>query len=184
MIVQRLVLAEGLWTCPGCMATLESGGGEGAVLEHRDYCPEIPRGTEQSLVDKLRRNVREMQVVAERKNRELDALHMVWCDGGCAGGVHRWTDVKVTRELVETAERNTRRLKRWYRIAEFRMKLPGADAWMRRRQERIAAVTDLKLPAGELAVPGRGTGLPHLPVIRDPGTGPKRRGRAGGAGGA
>jgi hypothetical protein len=68
---------------------------------------------------------------------------MVWCDGGCPGGVHRWSDALVTRELVETAERNTKRLRRWYRCVEFRLSLPGADAWQQKRWRRVAAKTDL-----------------------------------------
>ena len=41
-----------------------------------------------------------MRQVLERKNRQLDALHMVWCDGGCPSGVHRYQDrdVLVTEE--------------------------------------------------------------------------------------
>jgi hypothetical protein len=65
--------------------------------------------------------IRQMQVALERKNRLLDALHLVWCDGGCRSGVHRWTDELVTGELVELAERNTRRLRRWYDAVKFRL---------------------------------------------------------------
>lgn len=50
----------------------------------------------------------------EEKNRALDALHLVWCSGGCAGGAHRYTDEPVTRQLVEAAEANTKRLREWY----------------------------------------------------------------------
>lgn len=48
------------------------------------------------------------------RNLELDALHYVWCDGGCKGGVHRWSDGEVTEELVQLAERNTARLRSWF----------------------------------------------------------------------
>jgi hypothetical protein len=111
--------------------------------------------TEAGLREKLRRQasvIREQQVVLERKNRELDALHYVWCDGACASGVHRWNDALITRELVEAAERNTRRLRRWYRAVEWRMRLPGADAWQRKRYARAAAKTDLAVhtPIGML----------------------------------
>jgi hypothetical protein len=99
-----------------------------------------------NLEEKVRRQahqIRQMQVVLERKNRELDALHYVWCDGACSRGVHRWDDALITRELVETAERNTQRLRRWYRVVEFRLRLPGADDWQRRRYRAAAAKTDL-----------------------------------------
>lgn len=50
----------------------------------------------------------------ERKNKELDALHYVWCSGGCEGGVHRFTDTPLTAEMVAFAIRNTDRLINWY----------------------------------------------------------------------
>jgi hypothetical protein len=55
-----------------------------------------------------------MQEAAHRRNRQLDALHLVWCSGGCSGGMHRWTLAEVTAELVAEAKRNTDRLETWY----------------------------------------------------------------------
>lgn len=96
--------------------------------------------------------------VLERKNRELDALHYVWCDGGCRGGVHRWQSdrVLVTEELVERAERNTRRLRRWYDSVKFKYETYGpepfnpsrqytstASEWHRQYALRAALKTDL-----------------------------------------
>lgn len=49
-----------------------------------------------------------------RRNLQLDALHFVWCNGGCPTGVHRHTDAPVTEELVAEAERNTSRLRTWW----------------------------------------------------------------------
>jgi hypothetical protein len=87
----------------------------------------------------------------ERKNRQLDALHLVWCDGGCPRGVHRYQDddVLVTEELVAAAERNTKRLRRWYEAVKFRFETYGpnprdpsrqfpatASEWRRQRAER------------------------------------------------
>lgn len=54
------------------------------------------------------------------KNKELDALHYVWCDGGCKLGAHRYHDEKVTEDLVLIAERNTQRLRRWFENSEFK----------------------------------------------------------------
>lgn len=153
MIVQRLILADGLWTCPGCKARIEDG-----VMAHHDYCPEVPQGRERGLIDRLRGNVRAQQVALERKNRELDALHIVWCDGGCPGGVHRYqdADVLVTEELVKLAERNTERLRHWYQAVKFRFDTYGPDPrdpsrqfpstaseWHRQYAQRAAAKTDL-----------------------------------------
>lgn len=46
------------------------------------------------------------------KNLALDALHFVWCDGGCASGVHRYTDEPLTEEIVLQAEYQALRLRR------------------------------------------------------------------------
>lgn len=51
------------------------------------------------------------------RNRDLDALHFVWCDGGCETGVHRYDGAgpdAVTEEVVAAAERNTERLRSWF----------------------------------------------------------------------
>jgi hypothetical protein len=94
-------------------------------------------------VQVLRAEVRRMQIVLERKNQMLDALHYVWCDGGCPSGVHRWDDALITEDLVRSAERNARRLRRWYEIVRWRSRLPGADSWQKKRWARATAKTDL-----------------------------------------
>lgn len=84
--------------------------------------------------------------VLERKNRQLDALHLVWCDGACSGGVHRWqdSDVLVTEELVKLAERNTKRLRTWYDGVKFRYETwQTASEWHREYAARAAAKTDV-----------------------------------------
>lgn len=60
------------------------------------------------------------QKCLEEKNKELDALHYVWCNGGCKGGVHRYHKEPLTKELVERAKRNTNRLIDYYNNIEFR----------------------------------------------------------------
>lgn len=42
-------------------------------------------------LSRLRCEVTELQEVLHAKNLQLDALHYVWCSGGCDGGMHRWT---------------------------------------------------------------------------------------------
>lgn len=113
-----------------------------------------------NLRERTRRQAAEidhMRRVAERKNRELDALHLVWCDGGCGSGVHRWHGEKISAELVAIAERNTKRLKRWYHIVKWRLDhytagtetrlAPGfifkASPWHEEYARRNAAKTDL-----------------------------------------
>jgi len=72
---------------------------------------------ERLLIKRLRKEIHTMQVAAEKRNRELDAMHWVWCDGGCETGMHRY-DGKgpegITWEIVETAMKNTERLRRWW----------------------------------------------------------------------
>jgi hypothetical protein len=110
---------------------------------------------------KVKQQAREITHLAEvlkRKNRELDALHLVWCDGGCPGGVHRWQDESaiITEELVKLAERNTRRLRTWYNGVKFRYETYGPEPrdpahqfsgtdseWHRQYAARAAAKTDL-----------------------------------------
>jgi hypothetical protein len=92
-------------------------------------------------------DIRFAQEAAERRNRDLDALHLVWCDGGCPSGVHRWTDLIVTEEVVEAAERNTLRLRRWYESVRHR--LATGDEWQRVYGLRAAAKTDLLAPKRE-----------------------------------
>lgn len=138
MITQHFAIDDCILTCAGCGARLVEN-----TIAHHNHCPEMPAGRDANLIATLRDNIRQQQLVLERKNREMDALHYVWCDGGCPRGVHRWDDALITRELVEAAERNTRRLRRWYRTVEFRLRMPGAKEWQRRRWERTAAKTDL-----------------------------------------
>jgi len=79
-----------------------------------------------------------------RKNLELDALHMVWCDGGCPRGVHRYTDELVTEEIALAAERNTKRLRGWYETVRWRLKeYPKMSEWHDNYAKRAAQRTDL-----------------------------------------
>ena len=48
------------------------------------------------------------------RNREMDALHYVWCNGGCEGGVSRYVGEEITEDIVKSAERNTSRLRTWF----------------------------------------------------------------------
>lgn len=67
-----------------------------------------------SKVRELRALVREREDQLAEKNRELDALHYVWCDGGCRGGAHRYAEDSLTLDIVARAIRNTDRLVQWY----------------------------------------------------------------------
>lgn len=75
----------------------------------------------------LKREVRHCQDVLERKNRLLDALHCVWCNGGCESGTHRWSEKTITEEVVQDAERNTMRLRQWFEAAKSRRAVNGNE---------------------------------------------------------
>lgn len=83
-------------------------------------------GAQRLAIEKLRREVRMMQEAAERRNRDLAALHIVWCDGGCEGGVG--APETLDKATVEAAVRNTRRLVRWWNTARWRVNGDGRDS--------------------------------------------------------
>ena len=77
----------------------------------------------------LRRQLGFKDEALHRKNLELDALHFVWCDGGCASGVHRFGEhPALTEEIVAEAERNAVRLRRWLSNAQARSPSSGTEA--------------------------------------------------------
>jgi hypothetical protein len=66
-------------------------------------------------VENLRRQLTYQRDNNERRNRQLDALGIVWCDGGCPGGMHRYTpDREVTAQMVADLMVNARRAEAWY----------------------------------------------------------------------
>jgi len=102
-------------------------------------------------VNEMGRTIARMQVAIHRKTVELDALHMVWCDGGCPSGVHRYQDedVLVTEEMVLAAERNTVRLRHWYDTVKWRKEGWGGHPatvteWHEQYAKRAASKTDLR----------------------------------------
>jgi hypothetical protein len=74
----------------------------------------------QEQVEMLKRQIWVAQGNNERRNKELDALHYVWCNGGCEGGVHRWQEEEVSKELVETAIGHITRLVQWWNNREYK----------------------------------------------------------------
>lgn len=154
MIVQELRLRDCVWECPSCLAQLSEGR-----FRHEDSCRAFLQAADEAakgLIYRLRATIRDQQRAAEKRNRELDALHLVWCDGSCPSGVHRWASDKVTRQLVEIAERNTKRLRSWYDGVKWRLEhytagtttMLGdlefhASEWHERYARKAAARTDL-----------------------------------------
>jgi len=82
----------------------------------------------------LKWQIREKDEALHRKNLALDAYHHVWCNGGCAGGVHRFDKAPLTEDIVLAAERNTRRLREYYNNLVFRA------GWKRLSEEEKAKI--------------------------------------------
>jgi len=77
----------------------------------------------EELIRNQKRLITHIQGTLEEKNKMLDALHYVWCDGGCVGGVHRYkemSNIPLTEETVRKAESNTYRLRMWFVNNKFR----------------------------------------------------------------
>ena len=61
-------------------------------------------------LEEAKRTIGDLQDCLHKKNLALDALHYVWCSGGCESGTHRYSDQELTSEIVGEAVRNTDRL--------------------------------------------------------------------------
>lgn len=108
----------------------------------------IPAHELERLKEKNRRQASQitfMRESLEQKNRDLDAMSFVWCDGACTRGVHRYSDTILTEEMVQRVERNTKRLRQWYNGIRWKLNhYPVMSEWHRRHAESAAARTDLK----------------------------------------
>ncbi|MCK9371484.1 hypothetical protein M0R04_16335 [Candidatus Dojkabacteria bacterium] len=81
------------------------------------------RELEQKIRAQKQELTRKDSVLKERSSA-LDVMYWVWCDGGCTGGVNRYDLVPpLTEEIVQTAERNTARLRRWHDNVTFRKRM-------------------------------------------------------------
>ena len=124
------------------------GGGHGFKSRtDRMKMVNIPEEELEILKAKNRNLARQITYLVEalaRKNRDLDALHFVWCSGGCPDGVHRFSDVRLTEEMIQRAERNTKRLRSWYNTVKWRLtKYPTMSEWHAKYAKRTASKTDL-----------------------------------------
>ena len=94
-------------------------------------------------IDKLKREVTSKDRALEDRNRQLDVMAWVWCDGGCPGGVFRTTEADLTEEIVEQAERNSARLRRWFGNKAFKARWAAMSpeertTWMEERRREAA----------------------------------------------
>lgn len=61
---------------------------------------------------KLGQTILMLQKCLEEKNKELDALGYVWCDGICKDGTYRYTEGELTLEMLQRAQRQVKRMER------------------------------------------------------------------------
>ncbi len=66
-----------------------------------------------SEIDRLKRIIAEKDRLLHEKNLELDAMHYIWCSGGCIDGAHRWDGGELTRETLARARRAVHRMGLW-----------------------------------------------------------------------
>ena len=78
-------------------------------------------------IEKLKMQLRLANARNHERNVQLDALHFVWCSGGCYMGVHRFGDCDrpLTEETVIEAERNTVRMRQWWNANRWRVEHGG-----------------------------------------------------------
>jgi len=84
---------------------------------------------------RLKEQITNLQATLKQRNLELDAIGRVWCDGGCHGGVFRFSDQNLTEEMVRIAERNTKRLRNWFENNRFTFQYNNNN-WARWRADR------------------------------------------------
>lgn len=104
----------------------EADMGRPAKPEHGGASPPPTSTVLKQLEGKIkaqRKHIAELQQCLKDRNRSLDALHYVWCTGGCSSGQHRWCKGEVTEEMMREAALQMKRLQSRYGNVEFR-KLP------------------------------------------------------------
>lgn len=93
-------------------------------------------------LERLKKEVTNLQGALVDRNRQLDAMHWAWCSGGCTSGMHRWTPTELTEELVATAEMGVKRMRAWFVNAEFKVRWQKMSAAERKEwmEEQMAII--------------------------------------------
>lgn len=74
-------------------------------------------------IERMRMELLRLEGVLHAQNIKLDAMHWVWCTGGCATGSHKWVHGELTEELVFTAENAVRRMRESFTTIEYQKRL-------------------------------------------------------------
>lgn len=69
---------------------------------------------------RLKLQILNFERVLHAQNIKLDALHWVWCSGGCQGGTNRWVPGELTEEMLKTAEYAVKRMRESYNTTQYR----------------------------------------------------------------
>jgi len=85
-----------------------------------------------------KRVITNIQESLTHKNKALDSMMWVWCNGGCYTGVRRYTDGKITENIVRIAEANTKRLRTWFTNHKWKV---AQDRMSKGQHERFCALT-------------------------------------------
>ncbi len=115
LLLKTLKEADEFLACAALLSALCEAHKQG----HKHEQAEIARLTaaldaERAASKELRRQLTNQRTANEVRNRELDALHYVWCSGGCDGGVHRYCGGEpLTEELVTEIEKQATRARQW-----------------------------------------------------------------------
>ncbi len=92
-------------------------------LERRLHETEKTCEALRSKAERCQREVERLCQLNHQRNLELDALHYIWCAGGCEGGIHRFEAEEkrpLSRELLEAALDQVGRMIAYYLNARSR----------------------------------------------------------------
>ncbi len=85
------------------------------------------------------KTIQTMQEVATLRNKQLEALHLVWCNGGCNGGVGDREN--LTREKVLQAAVYVNRLVTWWNNRAYK------DSGHNKNDHYVSARIDISNPS-------------------------------------
>lgn len=71
-------------------------------------------------IERLKLQILKYEAVMHAQNVKLDALHWVWCSGGCQGGTQRWVPGELTEEKLQIAESAVKRMRESYTNRQLR----------------------------------------------------------------
>lgn len=71
-------------------------------------------------INRLKRELTNQSQALRQRNIALDALHYVWCSGGCQTGMHRFDGGGLTEDVLLQAESAVKRMRTWFDNKQYR----------------------------------------------------------------